>query len=71
MKNKESWKQKEKEVMHDDSLNLYSIPSALDILLHLILQQSYEVLRTIRFLKVKKMETLKSRVTCQWSPSKW
>jgi len=41
---------KGKEKMHDDSLSLCSVPSALDMSLHLILQQSYEVLTTIPFL---------------------
>lgn len=40
--------------MYDDSLSLYSVPSALDILPHLILQLSYEVLITMPFKKIRK-----------------
>lgn len=40
--------------MYDDSLSLYSVPSALAILFHLILQLSYDVFTTIPFAKVRK-----------------
>ena len=40
--------------MYDDSLSLYSVPSTLAILFHLILQLSYEVFTTIPFEKARK-----------------